>query len=62
VISTPGNLVRDNCGGVGKTPVTIAVSGNTLPPPKFVYSSDNAGNLVYEYLIDASTGALSATT
>jgi 6-phosphogluconolactonase (cycloisomerase 2 family) len=52
----------DNCGGVGKTPVTITVSGNTLPPPKFVYSSDNAGNLVYEYLVDASTGALTATT
>ncbi len=52
----------DNCGGVGKTPVTITVSGNTLPPPKFVYSSDNAGNVVYEYLVDASTGSLTATT
>ncbi|MGA3090122.1 MAG: beta-propeller fold lactonase family protein [Terriglobales bacterium] len=52
----------DNCGGVGKTPVTITVSGNTLPPPKFVYSSDNAGNKVYEYLVDASTGELTATT
>ncbi len=52
----------DNCGGVGKTPVTITVSGNTLPPPKFLYSTDNTGNLVYEYLVDASTGSLTATT
>jgi 6-phosphogluconolactonase (cycloisomerase 2 family) len=52
----------DNCGGVGKTPVTITVSGNTLPPPKFVYSSDNAGNKIYEYLVNASTGALTPTT
>jgi hypothetical protein len=52
----------DNCGGVGKTPVTITVEGNTLPPPKFLYSSDNAGNLIYEYLVNASTGELTATT
>jgi 6-phosphogluconolactonase len=52
----------DNCGGVGKTPVTITVEGNTLPPPKFLYSSDYAGSKVYEYLVNASTGAITATS
>jgi hypothetical protein len=31
----------DNCGGVGKTPVNITVSGSALPAPRFVYSSDS---------------------
>ncbi len=52
----------DNCGGVGKTPVTITVKGETLPSPKFLYSSDINGNNIYEYLVNASTGELSATT
>jgi hypothetical protein len=30
----------DNCGGVGKTPINITVSGNAVPVPRFLYSSD----------------------
>ncbi len=52
----------DNCGGVGKTPVTITVQGSTLVPPKFLYSSDFNDSRVYEYLVNASTGELTATT
>ncbi len=52
----------DNCGGVGKTPVNITVSGNALPAPRFVYSSDFNDNKIYEYLVDASTGALTPTS
>ena len=59
---TPSFRPWDNCGGVGKTPVTITVEGNTLPPPKFLYSSDYAGSKVYEYLVNASTGAITATS
>jgi 6-phosphogluconolactonase (cycloisomerase 2 family) len=35
---------------------------NSLAPPKFLYSTDFANNLVYEYLIDASTGIITPTT
>lgn len=48
----------DNCGGVGKTPVNITVTGNTLPPPRFLYSSDYAGGLIEEYDIDPGTGEI----
>jgi 6-phosphogluconolactonase (cycloisomerase 2 family) len=51
----------DNCGGVGKTPVNITVTGSALPPPRFLYSSANA-NLVYEYNVDPSTGAITPTS
>jgi 6-phosphogluconolactonase len=51
----------DNCGGVGKTPVNITVTGAALPPPKFLYSSDANGNRIYEYNIDPSTGVISPT-
>ena len=55
----------DNCGGVGKTPVTITVasgggnSGGT--PPKFLYSTDYNGGKVHGYLVNPSTGAITAT-
>jgi 6-phosphogluconolactonase len=52
----------DNCGGVGKTPVNITVSGSALPVPRFLYSSDYTDNKIYEYLVDASTGALTPTS
>lgn len=52
----------DNCGGVGKTPVNITVKGNTLPAPKFLYSSDSSGNRIYGYNIDPSTGVISPTS
>lgn len=47
----------DNCGGVGKTPVTITVK-EQLPPPRFLYSTDQTGNLVYGYLVNPNTGSL----
>jgi 6-phosphogluconolactonase (cycloisomerase 2 family) len=50
----------DNCGGVGKTPITITVS-EKLPPPRFLYSTDQLSNMVYGYVVNAKTGALSAT-
>jgi hypothetical protein len=52
----------DNCGGVGKTPVNITVSGSAQPVPRFLYSSDYNDNKIYEYLVDASTGALTPTS
>ncbi len=52
----------DNCGGVGKTPVNITVKGSSLPPPRFLYSSDSSGNRIYEYNIDPSTGVITPTT
>lgn len=51
----------DNCGGVGKTTVKITVTGNRLPPPKFLYSSDYNANKVNEYLVNETSGAISPT-
>lgn len=51
----------DNCGGVGKAPVTITVTGGRrLPPPRFLYSSDELGGKIYGYVIDPSSGSLAA--
>jgi 6-phosphogluconolactonase (cycloisomerase 2 family) len=52
----------DNCGGVGKTPVNITVTGSALPPPKFLYASDFAGGLISEYDVNPSTGVITATS
>jgi 6-phosphogluconolactonase len=52
----------DNCGGVGKTPVNITVTGNTLPPPRFMYSSNYSGGLIEEYNVDPSTGVITSTS
>jgi 6-phosphogluconolactonase len=52
----------DNCGGVGKTPVDITVTGNALPPPRFLYASDFSGGLIHEYNVDPSTGVITATS
>ncbi len=52
----------DNCGGVGKTPVNITVTGNTLPPPRFMYSSDYNDGLIEEYNVDPSTGVITSTS
>jgi len=52
----------DNCGGVGKTSVTITVtSGAKLPPPRFLYSTDTVGGKVYGYVVNPSTGGLKST-
>ena len=51
----------DNCGGVGKTPVTIKVTGGRqLPPPRFLYSSDPSAK-IRGYVIDPASGSLSPT-
>lgn len=53
----------DNCGGVGKTPVTVTVTAaNSGPTPKFLYSSDSNGNRVYGYNINPSTGVITPTS
>ena len=52
----------DNCGGVGKTPVDITVTGGTLPPPKFLYASDYGGGRIEEYNVDPSTGVITPTS
>jgi 6-phosphogluconolactonase (cycloisomerase 2 family) len=51
----------DNCGGVGKTPVNITVTGSTLPPPRFLYSSDSKDNRIDEYNINPTTGVITPT-
>ena len=51
----------DNCGGVGKTPVTIIVKGTSVgggQPAKFLYSTDYVSGKVYGYVINPTTGAL----
>jgi 6-phosphogluconolactonase len=56
----------DNCGGVGKTPVTITVAtsggggGTGGAPPKFLYSTDYSGGKVHGYLVNPSTGVITA--
>lgn len=50
----------DNCGGVGKTAVTITVT-EQLPAPRFAYSTDQTGNTVYSYVVNPDTGSLSPT-
>src|SRR5450432_164853 len=52
----------DNCGGVGKTPVNIAVGGSGLPEPKFLYASSYSKNRIYEYNVDPNSGVISPTT
>ena len=51
----------DNCGGVGKTPVTIIVKVTSVgggQPAKFLYSTDYVSGKVYGYVINPTTGAL----
>ncbi len=39
----------------------MAVAQTSTPPPKYLYSSDFNGNKVYEYVVNASTGAIKPT-
>lgn len=48
----------DNCGGVGKTDVNITVKGTTLPPAKFVYSTQYGNGTVMGYIVQTATGQL----
>jgi 6-phosphogluconolactonase (cycloisomerase 2 family) len=63
---TPGSYAAvvqawDNCGGVGNATVNITVSGETLPPPKFVYSTEYSAGKIAGYLVNPQSGALTAT-
>ena len=43
--------------------IAVAQTSTTsLPPPKFLYSSDFQGNKVFGYMVNATTGALKATS
>ncbi len=37
---------------------SIAAAQTTLPAPKFLYSTDNAGGKVHGYLVNATTGSI----
>ena len=41
----------DNCGHVGSEPVNFTVSGETLPPPKFVYTTEYKAGQVAGYVL-----------
>src|SRR5438309_1993716 len=41
---------------------TSTSTSSTLPPPKFLYSSDFGGNKVFGYNVNPTTGAISATS
>ena len=66
-----GNSAQSSNGTTGSSSGSGSGSGTSLGPtsgpgqlsaPKFLYSSDNAGNRVLGYLVNASTGAISPTT
>jgi len=52
----------DNCGGVGKTTVSIQVSKIKLAPPKFLYATEYTAGKVAEYVVNPLTGSISATS
>lgn len=51
----------DNCGGVASSNVLFTVSGETLPPPKFVYSTEYSAGKIAGYLVNPQSGALTPT-
>jgi 6-phosphogluconolactonase (cycloisomerase 2 family) len=66
VVLSPGNFntviaAWDNCGGVGKASVNIAVAATGLRPARFLYVADDATNKVWSFNIDPSTGVISPT-
>jgi 6-phosphogluconolactonase (cycloisomerase 2 family) len=67
---SPGNYQTvvqawDNCGGIGKTTVSITVSARGLQPARFLYATTNSflgeNQHIWGYRIDSQTGALSST-
>jgi 6-phosphogluconolactonase (cycloisomerase 2 family) len=52
----------DNCGGVGTTTVDITVSKITLPPPSFLFATENSQGLIAGYTVDPLTGSISPTS
>ena len=52
----------DNCGGVGKTTVTINVSKINLAPPRFLYATEYQAGRIAEYVVNPLTGALTPTS
>lgn len=52
----------DNCGGVGKTAVSITVSKINLAPPKFLYATVSSAGKIAEYVVNPLTGSISPTS
>jgi 6-phosphogluconolactonase len=51
----------DNCGHVLPQTVNFTVSGETLPPPKFVYTTEYQAGKVTGYVVNPQSGALTPT-
>jgi 6-phosphogluconolactonase len=65
---SPGNYQTvvqawDNCGGVGKTSISLTVTAKALRPPRFLYATgDSGGNQpISGYVVNPLTGALTST-
>jgi 6-phosphogluconolactonase (cycloisomerase 2 family) len=52
----------DNCGGVGKTAVSVNVSKINLAPPRFLYGTEFKAGRIAEYVVNPLTGSLKATS
>jgi 6-phosphogluconolactonase (cycloisomerase 2 family) len=52
----------DNCGGVGKTTVSIKVSKVNLAPPKFLYGTEFKAGRIAEYVVNPLNGSIKPTT
>jgi 6-phosphogluconolactonase (cycloisomerase 2 family) len=48
----------DNCGGVGKTEVNVAVVSTNFPPPRFVYITQPQQGVVAGYIVNPQSGEL----
>lgn len=56
----------DNCGGVGKTPVNLTITGSgghtgSLPPPKFLYVTEHGTGKIDGYVVNPDTGSIVPT-
>ncbi len=51
----------DNCGHVLPQTVNFTVGGETLPPPKFVYTTEYQAGQVAGYVVNPQSGALTQT-
>lgn len=48
----------DNCGGVGKTEVSVTVVSTNFPPPRFVYITQPQQGVVAGYIVNPQSGEL----
>lgn len=51
----------DECGGAGKIPLTITVTSDTYPEPRFLYTTEYNAGKIAGYLVNPTSGALTAT-